>query len=158
MKRLAWNTRERRTSVNLRVQYRYENPPEQGTAYLVNVSRVGAALLLGRYLRPGRQVWLRFASPLDAGTDVEVLARVLWCRPAQSGVDFLAGVYVHRNDPEKALAFAALGYPGQDTPEETSGRELNKPAVRGVEDLWWSNSPPALREDATTPAAECKAV
>ncbi len=104
--------RERRTPVAGCVAYRLESG-DTGRAAWLNVSRVGAALRLGRYLRPGKRLCLRFASPLPAGGTVELPARVVWCRPVAGGVEFDAGLVVRRDTPEAALAFAALGYAAQ---------------------------------------------
>lgn len=89
--------------------YRLESG-DTGRATWLNVSRAGAAVRLGRYLRPGKRLQLCFASPLQYGAIVELPARVAWCRPLEGGVEFAAGLQVRRDAPEAALAFAALGY------------------------------------------------
>lgn len=152
MNTLYSNARERRTTVDYTVRYRYSDPEETGTARLLNVGRVGAALRLGRYLRPGRQLWLSFASPLVPGKTVEIRAQVIWCRPV-STVEFLAGLYVLRENPESALAFGALGYGSEE-----SDLAPNRETARGVKDLWWSSAPAAETDDVYKPAAGAKAV
>ena len=82
---------------------------DAGAAQWLDVSRVGAGMRLGRYLRPGRLVRLRFASPLAAGKEETLTARVIWCQPASDGPDFFAGVQVRRDAPRAALAFSMLG-------------------------------------------------
>ena len=101
--------REERTALSGSLTYRHE-PGEQGRARWLNVTRVGASIRLGRYLRPGRLLHLSFANPLDSGAQADVAAQVAWCRLVPGSVDFEAGLRIMRDAPEMALAFAALGY------------------------------------------------
>lgn len=89
----------------------------------LNVSRVGASVLLGRYLKPGREVIVRFASPLVSNDALEVKARVMWCRQIQGGPEFMAGIRIRRETPEMALDFATLGYAAR---EHRAVRPANK--------------------------------
>jgi len=73
-------------------------------ATLTDVSRVGAGVVLGRYLRPGREVGLRPEGAGDAG----LWARVVWCRPTTETARFRAGLRLYRETPEVALLFAGV--------------------------------------------------
>lgn len=113
MENSSQRMRERRTDVCGGLRYRYDGD-QCGKAQWVDVSRVGAKLRLGRYLRPGRTLHLEFASPLVEEASVLLPARVLWCLQAPETAEFLAGVYVHRERPDFAVAFAALAYTSLD--------------------------------------------
>ncbi len=119
--------RERRTPVSGWVAYRCESGVA-GKGYWLNVGRTGAAIRLGRALRPGEYLSLRFASPLMLGEDVEVVARVIWCRPLDGVREYAAGLQIRRDTPEAALAFSALGYRIQWVEKE----ESPQPAYREV--------------------------
>lgn len=106
----ATQLREIRTPLQGAVRYVYGDPEEAGVARWREVSRTGARVLLGRYLRPGRWLALSFDSPLAANAPLTVRARVAWCKPLESGVEFEAGLQILRETPEMALDFAALGY------------------------------------------------
>ncbi len=95
------------------------NAKDTAPAHWANISRTGAGIRMGRYLRPGRRVRLFFDSPEHPGKSVEMNAHVIWCKPRRTGHVFDAGMAVHRSVPETALAFAALGHRAQ--------REANKP-------------------------------
>jgi len=122
--------RERRTPLSGRLGYRYE-PDLSGSAAWLDVSRTGAGLRLGRYLRPGRRLRLYFDAPLPWGPAqrIEMEGRVVWCRQAPNGPEFEAGLEMRRENPDAALAFAALGYEAQ--------AESNKSEVREVEPIVW---------------------
>lgn len=122
--------RERRLMFGGRLIYRYDDA-EHATAHWLDVSRVGAKLRLGRYLRPGRVIELDFASPLD-GEQVRLGARVMWCEQVKEAPEFVAGVHVRRETPETALAFAALGYQMLD-----DCVAANSPAFSGVSSSVW---------------------
>ncbi len=81
-----------------------------GEAAWCDVSRVGARVSLGRYLRPGSTVRLAVAHGGDA---IELPARVMWCRPRAGSTAFHAGLRVQRPSAEAALAFAQLVYDAQ---------------------------------------------
>ena len=78
---------------------------EAGRADWLNISRCGAALRLGRYLRPGHVIQL-----MPEGDDWSIPARITWCSPIAGTPLFQAGLAVQRNCPESALRFATLGY------------------------------------------------
>ena len=65
-----------------------------GAAEWEDVSRTGASVRLGRYLSPGRELRLRFDSPLEGGESHEIAARVTWCRRVPGSVEFRAGLVV----------------------------------------------------------------
>ncbi len=109
----------------------------------VNLSRVGAQILLYRELNPGETIWLSFESPFAADKQVILEGRVVWCAPRESTrlrdreqrIDemdqhvaeitpasasrsqiqqvWYAGIHVLRDNPDAALAFATLGYLAQ---------------------------------------------
>ncbi len=69
-----------------------------GLATWCDESAGGASIRLGRYLRPGRPVVLRYQSSVgDNGTE-ESQGRVVWCRPlGGDGCTFAAGVEFHND-------------------------------------------------------------
>lgn len=81
---------------------------EAGRAEWLNISRTGAAIQLGRYLRPGHLIQLL----LESGNDAEwnIPARIAWCVSIPGTLQFQAGLAVQRTTPENALQFATLGY------------------------------------------------
>lgn len=109
MEQLPGNTREWRRPVSGKVACAYGSG-ELASAAWRDVSRDGASIELGRYLRPGRRLTLRFAAPWDASSEMELEACVAWCRTGPDTRRFLAGLRVLRDQPEAAVAFAALGY------------------------------------------------
>ncbi|MBI2434207.1 MAG: PilZ domain-containing protein [Candidatus Hydrogenedentes bacterium] len=132
--------RERRIGTSGTLTYHYDGG-ECGAAHWLDVSRVGAKLRLGRYLRPGRQLEIEFASPLS-GDAIRVAARVMWCQ-MKGAAEFLAGIHVRREQPETALAFASLGYQGLDTMPPANiaaGSEVSSnvwPHFRPLESAGW---------------------
>ncbi len=114
-------TREPRTPFAGMLRYRCGGE-DKAPAQWANVSRVGAGVRLGRYLRPGRLLQLCFRSPEGEGRKVELDARVVWCRPAGE-VDFMAGVHIVRREPTEALAFAALVHEARRASRETADAE-----------------------------------
>ena len=78
---------------------------DAGRAEWLNISRAGAAMRLGRYLRPGHVIQL-----LPEADDWVIPARIAWCAPIAGTALFRAGLAVERNCPESALRFATLGY------------------------------------------------
>ncbi len=82
---------------------------EGGQATWLNISRTGAAILLGRYLRPGRPINLDLAAG-EGGAVVAIPAGIAWCVPVADTLHFKTGLKILRNDPEIALYFASLGY------------------------------------------------
>lgn len=139
--------RELRIPLRGNVRYEYDSPRDGGLAHWIDVSRVGAALHIGRYLRPGREVTLYFESPLVSGTELAVRARIVWCRPLRDcGTAFVVGLQVHREDPKLALDFAALGYRARAAANRT-GTKTVEPAV------WPGFSSPHGDEHITTACA-----
>lgn len=101
------HVREVRSALTGRVTYEVATD-ERGTASWMDVSRVGARVALGRYLRPGRLVTLAFTAPWNGGTEVSLVARVVWCRQGNDSAEFHAGLQVVRDNPAAALAFSLL--------------------------------------------------
>lgn len=128
---ITQRTRELRKRLGGRLIYRYD-AAEHGTAHWLDVSRVGAKLLLGRYLRPGRLIELEFESPLRAEDRVCLKARVMWCQQGKDLAEFVAGVHVRRESPETVLAFASLAY---QKPDELEA--MNTPLFGGVSSSVW---------------------
>lgn len=138
----TFTTRETRTALRGNVQYAYEAPVDEGMAQWLDVSRVGAALQLGRYLRPGREVTLRFQGASELRS---VRARIVWCRPALEVANaFFAGIQVYREDPQLALDFAVLGH--------TARAAVNKSAVKKVEPAVWPGFSTPQRDEKKTTA------
>ena len=81
---------------------------EAGRAVWLNISRTGAAIQLGRYLRPGHLIQLSLESGNDGGWSIP--ARIAWCVSIPGTLQFQAGLAVQRTSPESALQFATLGY------------------------------------------------
>lgn len=94
---MATAERESRVAVSGKVVYRHSDPEEQGVAQWCNVSRAGAGITLGRYLRPGREIVLELE-------DAMVRGRIVWCA-ARRGCGYSAGLSILRDTPESALAF-----------------------------------------------------
>jgi hypothetical protein len=127
--------REVRTVCGGRLTYRHDGPADSGPARWCDVSRTGARIALGRYLRPGRWVTLEFDAPLVCGAPVQVRARVVWCRPSGDGLSFEAGLSVLRETPELALDFAALGYrarAGANSPGAGAVSSAGHPVAKSV--------------------------
>ena len=101
------HVREVRSTLTGRVAFEVA-PGERGTASWMDVSRVGARMVLGRYLRPGRLVTLAFTAPWNGSTEVSLVARVVWCRQGSDSAEFHAGLQIVREDPAAALAFSLL--------------------------------------------------
>ena len=121
--------RERRTSLKGSVEIAYDGE-STGKARWMDVSRVGACIYLGRYLRPGRTLTLRFESPLVSNRQLEVTARVVWCRPEKNSPHYTVGLLIQRDTPEMALDFAALGYSARSRQAvKTNKKEVPKVPV-----------------------------
>jgi len=99
--------RECRSEVGGTVSYTVSRG-ESGSAVWRDISRTGARLRLGRYVRPGRVVVLDFPAPQFGCGQYRLQARVVWCRQVQDGADFELGLLVVRDEPESALAFASV--------------------------------------------------
>lgn len=141
METQATTTREIRTPVQGTLVCRTQG--SHRLAQWVNLSRVGAQILLDREVKPGEAIWLSFESPFAADKQVLLEGRVVWCAPRESTlfrereqhVDevvqhvaetkpasaprypirpvWCAGIQVLRDNPDAALAFATLGYLAQ---------------------------------------------
>ena len=101
-------SREMRTELDGSIAYK-SGCGEAGQATWLNISRTGAAVVLGRYLRPGRLVSLEPNGTTQTDT-VAIPAEIAWCFPVPGTLHFEAGLKILRSDPEIALHFAALGY------------------------------------------------
>jgi hypothetical protein len=108
---------------------------DAGRATWLNISRTGAAVRLGRYLRPGHVVQLHPAS-VDQDASWSIPARVVWCTRIPGTFQFQAGLAVDRSCPEATLHFATLGY---------AARALNTNTDSAVVTAGWS-------PDAAAPA------
>lgn len=114
--------RENRTPLLGGVAYEAEGLP--GRAAWQNISRVGACVALGRYLRPGRRLTLLLGGGAEGAAPVEARAQVMWCRDSGGG-RYRAGLRLLRDDPSAALAFAALCHEArQGAPAEPAGGVL----------------------------------
>ena len=114
---------------------------ERGQATWLNISRTGAAILLGRYLRPGRPINLELAVA-GGGVAVAIPAEIAWCVPIAGTHHFRTGLKILRNDPEIALHFASLGYAAQ------AQNKINAETV--IEAVW----PPHNVTTTTLPNAD----
>lgn len=127
MTKLEQTAREARYILGGSVQYTYGLPVESGMAQWCDVSRAGASISLGRYLRPGRELSLAIPSPVTPGVVVQVRAQVAWCAPAGEAGQFVAGLLIYRDTPEIALNYAALGHWARSTNSAVSKRVLDRP-------------------------------
>ena len=119
-------TRELRTELNGPVSY-VSGCGDGGHATWLNVSRAGAAILLGRYLRPGRRIDLLVTA--GGGENAFIGAEIAWCVPVPGTLRFKAGLRMVRQDPESVLQFAKLGYDAQ---------AQNKFTSKTVTDVVWT--------------------
>lgn len=85
-------------------------PDDRGWARWCSVSRDGACIHLGRYLRPGKHIMLRLHESSERCA-AEFKARVVWCRPIAAGAHFVAGLKIFHDEPESEEALAALAWP-----------------------------------------------
>ena len=115
--------REQRTALSGSLTFRY-GPEDSGAGRWHNVSRTGAEIRIGRFLRPGRILRLQFDSPLRPEGLVELEARVIWCKPKAATHHFDTGVSIVRQDPQTALAFAVLGHRARRQANKTSEPEV----------------------------------
>lgn len=146
---IAQQEREARTALRGQMRYTYDEA-QSGLAYWLNVSRTGAAVRLGRYLRPGRQLCLLVADPNAPDRVVEVRARVVWCRPVGDGSQFFAGLGLLRQRPEEALAI----YRWVQRARQEKGALLNKSLVSEVVEGVW----PGFEARASRAVTAAKAV
>jgi hypothetical protein len=122
--------REQRTALTGSLTFAY-GTEHTGTAQWRNISRTGAQVRMGRFLRPGRTLRLQFDSPLQPGRLVEVEARIVWCSPKATTHQFNTGIAILRQDPETALDFAVLG--------QHARREANNSSTPKVLPVVWSH-------------------
>lgn len=129
------HVREVRSVLTGRVAYEVAGH-ERGTAAWLDVSRVGARVSLGRYLRPGRLVTLAFTAPWSGSTEVSLVARVVWCRQGGDSMEFHAGLQVVRDNPAAALAFSLLVQLARTANIADGSTVVNTvwPNFRGLED------------------------
>jgi len=137
-------TRETRSALYGGLDYTCAGPSDTGSARWRNVSRTGAALELGRYLRPGREITLEFNSPLALSRPLRVRARVVWCRPEASGIAFTAGVAIYRDTPELALDCAALGYAARQQMNNAPEAPVSHPVWPGFDKVSETRQPAVL--------------
>jgi len=122
--------REVRSALDGRIAYEAE-AGERCNASWMDVSRDGARVALGRYLRPGRVIAIAFTAPHDGRTEVSLQARVIWCRQGGGSAEFHAGLQVIRETPAAALAFASL--------VRTARNAANKAKPGAVLNTVWPN-------------------
>lgn len=117
-----------------------------GQATWIDISRTGASVRLGRYLRPGHIIQLR-----PAGDDRDpvwgIPARIAWCTRISGTLQFRAGLAIDRSCPEDALNFAALGY---------EALAMNRNTSRTVLTAGWSPdaAAPALSKASLAPMVQ----
>lgn len=141
------HVREVRAAYDGRVAYEVD-PNEGGAAQWRDVSRVGARVVLGRYLRPGRVIALAFTAPWDEHTQVRLSARVIWCRQAKEGEEFHAGLQVLREDPGAALGFALIVQQAREAANSGGGSAVFTavwPNFRAIEDRQPQPEAPAYK-------------
>lgn len=95
--------RELRRRLNGALGYR-TGCGNEGKATWLNISRTGASVRLGRYLRPGRRIYLETEHNSPA-----IPADIVWCVPVPGTLQFRAGLQLFRSDPEIALLITHLG-------------------------------------------------
>ncbi len=83
------NMRELRTPLSGSFAYA-SGCGEAGRAVWLNISRTGAAIQLGRYLRPGHLIQLSLESGNDGGWSIP--ARIAWCVSIPGTLQFQAGL------------------------------------------------------------------
>ena len=123
------NPREGRTALEGEFSFVCDEGHAGGGRWL-NVSRVGASVFLGRYLMPGRELTLRFASPLVTNDTLSATARVMWCRQVKGRPEFVAGIRIRRETPAMALDFATLGYTARQERVAAESNIFNTKTVR----------------------------
>lgn len=126
MTTMEQTAREARTELGGALRYSYAAPEDSGVARWRDVSRSGASIELGRYLRPGREVMLEVSSPLVLNGPLKIRGRVVWCRPAAEAGRYVAGLFIYRDTPEMALDFAALGYAARRQSNTQDVNEVSK--------------------------------
>ena len=89
---------ERRSRrVPLRGHFEYRSGDDEiGEAEWCSVSRNGACIRTGRYLRPGRELRVAYHG-------LELDARVMWSRAEGNGSRFIAGLQLINKTPEASL-------------------------------------------------------
>lgn len=120
--------REPRTPVSGTLKYVCA-PDETGRARWLNVSRTGASIRLGRYLRPGRRIALQFEAPHLSGATFVVESRIVWCRPVTGGLEFAAGLQLYRDVPDAVVAFASVGYAARRQSNTTAAARVLREEV-----------------------------
>ncbi len=93
--------RSRRVPLRGEIEYRYDDD-ESGKAQWCSVGREGACVRIGRYLRPGRYIRVEYH-------DLDLEARVIWCRARAGGDHFVAGLQIVNGGAEASmLALSAI--------------------------------------------------
>lgn len=126
------------------------NPETRLNASWSDVSRVGARVVLGCYVRTGRVVALTFTAPWNSHTEVMLQARVIWCRQGGDSAEFLVGLQVLRETPEAALAFSLVRQISRDA--------ANRAETHVVLPTMWPNFRPIADRQPQPEAAEIVSV
>jgi hypothetical protein len=87
------------------VKYRLSSD-QQLEALCLDIGWGGAALRLGRYLRPGTVVEVLFTTPENSAKDVQ--GRLVWCRPIPGKSDFLAGLEANLEHGETVFNLSSV--------------------------------------------------
>lgn len=97
-----------RVPLDGRLTYRY-NQGENAAGTWRDLSRSGARIQLGRYLRPGRRVMLIVASDDESDEPaIELKAQIVWCRPVSDSHDFEAGLRIFHDQPDTVDTLTAI--------------------------------------------------
>jgi hypothetical protein len=123
--------REPRTRVTGTLHY-FSAPEEKGRARWQNVSRTGASIHLGRYLRPGRRIALHFETPHLTGATFTVEGRIIWCRPLSGSLEFVAGLELLRDVPDAVVAFASVGYAAREKLNKTASARVDEESASAI--------------------------
>lgn len=92
------------------------------SAYWHDISRTGAGVRLHQELPSDIPFTISFLSPLQPYVETCMRAQVAWLRHHTDCGCLAAGLRLFRDDPETALAFAALGYLAEERSNNTAGR------------------------------------
>jgi hypothetical protein len=86
-------------------------PGEAGVAEICNISRGGLCLAMGRYLRPGRVLTLRFDDISFKGQPLEFDTRIVWCDSVPDELGFFnAGFQVLHGKPVTLAKISEVFY------------------------------------------------
>ena len=145
MATLSEHVRELRTPLTGSFHY-VSGCGDAGRATWLNISRTGASVRLGRYLRPGHVIRLQPAGQ-ENDLDWAIPATIVWCARIPGTLQFRAGLAVDRTCPETALRFATLGY---------EALAMNRNTNRTVLTAGWSPdaAAPALSQAGLAPLVQ----